>query len=144
KKEIRQEEEKGGKEEKGIESRPTCGQPCGHHGRRATRAESSRRMAVPYRLPAVTGNRGNLAGARAPVRPRSSADRPGQSAQERNLGRSARLHPELKSSVRTADSIGPLNGPKGRNECRNKGFAVHQAARALAGEVIDSIGESSL
>ena len=98
-------------------------------------------MAVPYRLPAVTGSRGNLAGARAPVRPRSSADRLGQSAQERVLGRSARLHQELKGSVGKVDFIDLQDRPKGKNECRNNGFAVHQPARALEEEVIDSIGE---
>ena len=58
---------------------------------RETRAESSGRLAVPNGFPAVTGNTGERAGAKAPAGPRSSADRLVQSAQERDLGRSARL-----------------------------------------------------
>ena len=95
KKEIRQQEEEGGKKEESKRSRLT-GQLRGNDGavnavdrcdsRRGNRAESSGRVAVPHRLPAVTGKPAvNEAGGESRPPARSSADRLGQSAQERRL-----------------------------------------------------------
>src|SRR2546426_4517843 len=70
KKKTPKEKKKGGKKKKGKESRHNSGQPCGTDGtgtcltavhrcdsRRENRAESSGRMAVSHRFPAVTGTR---------------------------------------------------------------------------------------
>src|SRR6184192_1203249 len=96
-KEIRQEKEKGGKKEKGDESRHTHGQHGGTDGacasstvgrwnhRRATRAESSSRVAFPDGVPALgPGTRRKGASSEALAWPsKLSGPARVQSAQER-------------------------------------------------------------
>ena len=107
--------------------------------RRAYRAESSGRVAVPDRLPAVTGETGGERGGRREPPPGLEAQRTGLVIRPKNgdLGRSA----SFQGSPYLTGAHTPIQHEKG---CRNRAIPLLCSSLSSPSEVIDGIEKTSV